>query len=73
MPTNPEERASAARMYDYYLGGSHNLAVDRAAAEAVIVAYPDFPLLLRANRAFLRRAVEYLGSRGFQGFQELQR
>jgi hypothetical protein len=29
------ERASVARMYDYYLGGSYNFEVDRQAAEAV--------------------------------------
>ncbi|WP_373293111.1 SAM-dependent methyltransferase, partial [Saccharothrix coeruleofusca] len=29
------DRPSAARMYDYYLGGSHNFAVDREAAKAV--------------------------------------
>jgi hypothetical protein len=32
-------------MYDYYLGGFHNFAVDRQAAEAVISANPDVPLL----------------------------
>src|ERR671933_777820 len=32
-------------MYDYYLGGFHNFAVDRQAAEAVISANPDVRLL----------------------------
>ena len=35
-----------ARMYDYYLGGSHNLAVDRAAADQVIAANPNFLAVL---------------------------
>nr|WP_319461916.1 SAM-dependent methyltransferase [Micromonospora sp. RTP1Z1] len=32
-PTEAESRPNVARMYDYYLGGCHNFAVDRAAAE----------------------------------------
>ena len=35
------ERPSVARMYDYYLGGSHNFAADRAAAKAMVAAVPD--------------------------------
>lgn len=71
MTENPEDRASPARMYDYYLGGSHNFPSDRAAADAVIAAYPDFPLMIRANRAFLRRAVEYLAGQGIDQFLDL--
>ena len=48
---------SPARMYDYYLGGKDNYAVDREAAEQVIEAHPQQRLLARNNRAFLTRAV----------------
>jgi SAM-dependent methyltransferase len=62
---------SAARMYDYFLGGAHNFAVDRQAAEKVVAVHPDFPLMMRANRAFLRRAVAYLASQGVTQFLDI--
>lgn len=57
-------------MYDYYLGGSHNFAADRQLAEQAISAWPDVAHLVRANRAFLRRAVSYL-ARGVSQFLDL--
>ncbi|MBE9376156.1 SAM-dependent methyltransferase, partial [Saccharopolyspora sp. HNM0983] len=42
---------NAARMYDYYLGGSQNFAVDRAAAEQQLAVLPDVAATARANRA----------------------
>jgi len=65
------ERPSAARVYDYYLGGSHNFAVDRAMAEQAIRILPELPANMRANRAFLRRAVRYLISQGVRQFLDL--
>ena len=49
-----------ARVYDYWLGGKDNFAADRAAAEQVIATMPDILLSVRAQRAFLGRAVHYL-------------
>jgi S-adenosyl methyltransferase len=54
------ERPSAARMYDYYLGGSHNFPADRELARQYMQVLPDMPAISWANRAFLRRAVTYL-------------
>jgi hypothetical protein len=51
-----------ARIYDYWLGGTDNFAADRAAAEAVIAVRPTVVRDIRANRAFLRRAVAWLAS-----------
>jgi hypothetical protein len=65
------DRPSAARMYDYFLGGYHNFEVDRKAAEQAIAIWPDFPLILRANRAFLRRAVRYLVDQGVEQFLDI--
>lgn len=62
---------SAARMYDYFLGGAHNFAVDRRAAEKVIAVHPDFPLMMRANRAFVRRAAAHLASQGVTQFLDI--
>ena len=47
-------------MYDFLLGGKDNYAADRAAAEAIIEVSPVVFACVRANRAFLRRAVRYL-------------
>ncbi|MEJ2579638.1 MAG: SAM-dependent methyltransferase [Kineosporiaceae bacterium] len=52
--------AHPARIYDYWLGGKDNYAADRAAAEQAIAVDPNVLIGVRANRAFLRRAVTYL-------------
>jgi S-adenosyl methyltransferase len=65
------ERASPARMYDYYLGGSHNFAVDREAAEQVMVAIPNVREMAATNRAFLRHAVIYLLDVGVRQFLDI--
>src|SRR5579862_4166963 len=51
-----------ARIYDYWLGGKDNFAADREAAEAVIAVRPTVVRDIRANRAFLRRAVTWLAA-----------
>jgi S-adenosyl methyltransferase len=53
-------RPHPARMYDYYLGGKNNYPVDREAAAAVLQMLPEVRDISLANRAFLRRAVQYL-------------
>jgi hypothetical protein len=65
------DHASAARMYDYYLGGSHNTEVDRAKAEEVLRVLPEVRKFARDNRSFLRRAVEYGITRGIRQFLDL--
>ncbi|HEX6499009.1 MAG TPA: SAM-dependent methyltransferase [Micromonosporaceae bacterium] len=62
---------NVARMYDYWLGGSHNFAVDREAAEKVLATQPGVPYMARQNRAFVRRAVRYLTARGIRQFLDL--
>lgn len=56
--------AHPARVYDYLLGGAENFAVDRKAAELHVAANPGGMDAVRgdikANRAFLGRAVRYL-------------
>ncbi len=51
-----------ARVYDYWLGGKDNYAADRAAAEQVIETFPGIRVSVRAQRAFLGRAVHYLAA-----------
>jgi hypothetical protein len=54
--------AHIARVYNYWLGGKDNYAPDREAAAQVIEAYPPIRASVRAQRAFLRRAVSYLAA-----------
>src|SRR5579863_699121 len=49
-----------ARVYDYWLDGKNNYAVDRETGDEAIRAYPDMRSSVRANRAFLQRSVRYL-------------
>ena len=53
-------RPHQARIYDYWLGGTTNFAVDREAAERALAAYPGLRRGVRAQRAFLANAVGYL-------------
>ncbi len=66
-PTKP----SVARMYDYYLGGKDNFAVDRQAAEEVEKTAPDARLVALANREFLTDAVEAMAQEGISQFLDL--
>lgn len=50
----------SARVYDYWLGGKDNYAADRMLATKILNAIPRQRRHVRANRAFLVRAVEYL-------------
>ncbi len=53
-------KANIARVYDYWLGGSHNFRADQDAARTMIAMDPNMRAIMRANRAFLGRAVRYL-------------
>jgi hypothetical protein len=50
----------SARIWNYWLGGKDNSAVDRAAGDAVLVRIPDVADGARAERAFLTRVVRFL-------------
>ncbi len=65
------EQPSVARVYDYYLGGSHNFEADRQFAERVIAAVPDMRWVISENRSFLRRAVRFMVSEGIDQFVDL--
>ena len=63
--------ATAARMYDYYLGGVHNFPADQQAAEQVLAQAPLTRAVAKANRAFMRRAVKYLVDAGVRQFLDI--
>jgi hypothetical protein len=59
-------------MYDYYLGGRHNFAVDRALADKVLEQVPAAAPLARAARRWLTRAVAVLADEcGIDQFLDL--
>ncbi len=62
---------SAARVYDYLLGGAHNFAVDRAVGERVLQVLPHGRQVAISNRSFLRRAVRCLVEQGITQFLDL--
>ena len=64
-------RPHVARMYDYYLGGKDNFAVDREAVAAVEAAMPEVRQLALENRAFLRRAVTFMTASGIRQFIDI--
>jgi hypothetical protein len=63
--------ATAARIYDYILGGIHNFPADREAARELIAQFPFVPAASRANRAFLSRAVREVAAAGVHQFLDV--
>jgi hypothetical protein len=63
--------ATAARIYDYILGGIHNFPADQEAARELIAQFPFVPAASRANRAFLGRAVRHLAAAGVRQFVDI--
>ncbi len=64
-------RPSAARIYDYFLGGAHNFESDRQLADQMTRLTPNVAETARANRLFLRRAVEFLVGAGIRQFLDI--
>jgi SAM-dependent methyltransferase len=65
------DRPSAARVYDYLLGGSHNVRADREFAEQMLKLAPEAAEAAHANRSFLRRTVHALTQVGIRQFLDL--
>jgi hypothetical protein len=71
-PTFDTSVAHVARVYNYWLGGKDNYEADRKAGQAAMDAYPDLVRSVRANRAFLARAVRFLaGEAGVRQFLDI--
>jgi hypothetical protein len=65
-------RAHMARIYDFWLGGKDNFAADRAVAQQIAAAYRDVRAAVRAQRAFLARAVHFLvAGQGIRQFLDI--
>jgi S-adenosyl methyltransferase len=64
-------KPSAARLYDYYLGGTHHYPVDRTFAERIRDICPFAWDMARDNRDFLRRAVRFAADSGIRQFIDI--
>jgi O-methyltransferase involved in polyketide biosynthesis len=60
-----------ARLYDYYLGGTNNFAVDREIAERLRVSLPELTDAAWANRGFHQRAARWMAEQGIRQFIDL--
>lgn len=65
------EHPSVARVYDYYLGGTANWAIDREFGKKVLSRFPLLRPIAKANRLFLHRAVRYLVRQGVRQFVDI--
>ena len=65
------KRANVARVYDYWLGGSHNFLADQDLARAIAAVEPNTRGGVRANRAFLGRAVRFMAAAGVTQFLDI--
>ena len=62
----------SARFWNYLVGGKDNYAVDREAAEKILILVPSLRDTVRAERGFLVRAVRYLaGNAGIRQFLDI--
>jgi len=57
---------SPARLYDYYLGGTHNFPADRELAEKMKAGLPDVVDIAWANRGFHGRAAVWMADHGIR-------
>ncbi len=62
---------NAARVYDYWLDGAHNLAVDREMANKIEKIMPAVRDAARVQRSFLRRAVLFMVDSGIRQFLDI--
>jgi hypothetical protein len=69
LPERPD--AHPARVYDYFIGGENGLEADRAAGAWIHMQAPDLLAAMRANRAFLSRAVHWLTRQGVNQFIDI--
>jgi SAM-dependent methyltransferase len=65
------QRANIARVYDYWLGGSHNYLADRDLGRQIAAVEPLAREIAQANREFLGRAVRFLSDAGIRQFLDI--
>ncbi len=64
-------RPNIARAYDYLLGGKDNFAPDRELAEKLLAIYPGTRHMVKENRRFLVRALDYALAQALSQYVDL--
>lgn len=71
-PGTDTGKANTARVYDWWIGGSHNFRADQDTARSLVAVEPNIRAMAKANRAFLGRAVRFLaGEAGIRQFLDI--
>lgn len=65
------DRPHGARVYDYFLGGKTNFAMDRQTAEHLLEVFPGFRTAAQSNRMWMHRAARYAAERGITQFLDI--
>jgi O-methyltransferase involved in polyketide biosynthesis len=63
--------ATAARMWNYWIGGRDNFPADRVAGDRVLAAMPALPLVAQMLRRFLTTTVDELTAAGVRQFLDI--
>jgi O-methyltransferase involved in polyketide biosynthesis len=66
-PTKP----NIARAYDCLLGGKDHFPPDRELAERLVALYPGVRQMVKENRRFLVRALDYVAAQGISQYADL--
>ncbi|OLT41369.1 methyltransferase [Saccharomonospora sp. CUA-673] len=65
------ERPNPARIYDWFLGGTNNWAIDREFGAKAVETFPLVRTMARVGREFLGRGVQHLANEGITQFLDL--
>jgi SAM-dependent methyltransferase len=64
-------RPNVARAYNYLLGGKDHFAADRELADKLLAIYPATRQMVRENRRFMARALDYTLAQAIGGYLDL--
>jgi len=65
------DNPNPARVYDWFLGGTSNWAIDREFGTRILDTMPEVRTIARVGRDFLGRGVQYLAQHGITQFLDL--
>ena len=71
LPGFDTSTANAARMWNYWIGGTDNFLADREAGDRVLEAMPALPVVARTLRRFLAITVDELTAAGVRQFLDI--
>ena len=71
LPGFDTSTANAARMWNYWIGGTDNFLADREAGDRVLEAMPALPVVAQSLRRFLATTVDELTAAGVRQFLDI--